>query len=380
MAAPALASVRAFAGLEDLDAAMETRDVYRRYGNSTVRLLEEAMAALEAPPGGDPPLARVTASGQAALALAVAAVATPRRRCVVVVRPCYGGSDALVAGPLGNLGVSLRTVDLPPGGGADHRALVAAALDETVAVVVAEVITNPLMQVVDVPAVAGAARDAGAALLVDATFATPFLFQPFAHGADLVMHSLTKHLSGHSDVVGGVLLARADHPAVDWLDGFCRLLGVGLAPFDAWLALRGLRTAALRVERGSANAASLVAWLREQEGVAAVHYPGNGGSCDAERAARLLPHGRGPLFSIDVAGGQEAAAAVVRRFSGVRLAPSLGDVATTVTHPGLSSHRTQSREQRAALGIGDGLLRVSTGIEALADLQREFAAALGGTM
>ena len=380
VASPSLTSVRTYADLTELDTGMEGRDAYRRYGPESVRLLETAIASLEQLPGGPLPLARATASGQAALLTAVTLLVTPQRRRVVVVRPCYGSSDALIAGPLGNLGVRLTTVDLPAPELGDHGDLVRAALGEDVAAVVTEVVTNPLMGVVDVPAIAHETHAAGAALVVDATLVSPFLFKPFAHGADLVLHSLTKHLSGHSDVLGGVLLVSADHIAADWLDGFARLIGAGLGPFDAWLALRGLRTAALRIERGSENAAALAAWLQGSPGVTAVHYPGIRGACDAERAARLLPGARGPMFSFELSGGRDAADAFIRRCEGIRLAPSLGDVATTISHPALSSHRSLSREQRAALGIGDGLLRVSVGIEPVDDLKSEFAAALGGTM
>jgi len=380
VAPPSLASVRAYADLDELDTGMEGRDAYRRYGPESVRLLESAIASLEQIPGGPLPLARATASGQAALLTAVTLLVTPQRRRVVVVRPCYGSSDALIAGPLGNLGVRLTTVDLPAPDLGDHGELVRAALGDDVAAVVAEVVTNPLMGVVDIPAIARETHAAGAALIVDPTLVSPFLFQAFGHGADLVFHSLTKHLSGHSDVLGGVLLVSPDHPAADWFDGFVRLIGAGLAPFDAWLALRGLRTAALRIERGSENAAALAAWLQGSAGVAAVHYPGIRGGCDAERAGRLLPAARGPMFSFELSGGRDAADAFIRGCDGIRLAPSLGDVATTISYPALSSHRSMSREQRAALGIGDGLLRVSTGIEPIDDLKSEFAAALGGTM
>jgi cystathionine gamma-synthase len=380
VASPSLTSVRTYADLAELDMGMEGRDAYRRYGPESVRLLETAVTSLEQPSGGSPPLARATSSGQAALLTAVTLLLTPQRRRIVVVRPCYGGSDALIAGPLGNLGVRLTTVDLPAPELGDHADLVRAALADDVAAVVAEVITNPLMGVVDIPAIAAETHAAGAALIVDSTLVSPFLFRAFEHGADLVFHSLTKHLSGHSDVLGGILLVSPDHPAADWLDGFARLIGAGLAPFDAWLALRGLRTAALRIERGSENAAALAEWLLGAAGVAAVHYPGIRGGCDAERAMRLLPGARGPMLSFELGGGRDSVDAFIRRCDGIRLAPSLGDVATTISYPALSSHRSMSREQRAALGIGDGLVRVSTGIEPIDYLRGEFAAALGGTM
>ena len=376
VAGPSVAAVSTYADLDTLDAGMGTWEAYRRYGTGSGLLLEEAMADLETPAGGDTPLARATASGQAALGLALTLLATPRRRRVVVVRPCYGGTHTLVAGPLGNLGLQLSTVDTVAGSADDHGAQVSAVLGDDVCAVVVEVITNPLMTVIDVPAVIAAAHEAGASCIVDSTFTSPFLFQPFAHGADVVFHSLTKHLSGHSDVLGGVLLVRPGSDAGAWLDGFARLVGATLGPFDAWLALRGLRTAALRIERGTENAAALAAWLGGDARVRALHYPGVHGQAEAERAARLLPHGRGPMLSIDLDGGRAAVDAFVRRLGGVRLAPSLGDVATTVSHPALSSHRSLSPQQRATLGIGDGLVRISTGIEALEDLRREFDAAL----
>jgi cystathionine gamma-synthase len=371
-----LASVRAYADLPSVDEAMEGRHTYRRYGGGNPELLEAALIELETIPGKPAPVARVTSSGQAALLMAVTLVVTPRRRRVVVLRPCYGGTESLLAGPLGNLGVQVSIVDLPVDGGGDHGALVGATLGDDVAAVVTEVITNPLIGLVDVPAVVDAAHASGAACIVDATFAPAFLFQSFALGADLVIHSLTKHLSGHSDVLGGVLLVDADHAASDWLDAHARLLGANLSPFDSWLALRGLRTAGLRIERSSENAAVLAAFFSGRPELAAVHYPGLRDAQDAALAARLLPRGRGAMLSIDLRGGGGAADAFIKGLDGVRLAPSLGDVATTVSHPTSTSHRALSPQQRHALGIGDGLVRISTGIEHIDDLRAEFDAAL----
>jgi cystathionine gamma-synthase len=371
-----LASVRAYADLPSVDEAMEGRHSYRRYGGGNPQRLEEAMIELETVPGRAAPVARVTSSGQAALLLATTLLVTPSRSRMVVLRPCYGGTESLLAGPLGNLGVKVTTVDVPAGGGVDHGAIVASALGPDVAAVVTEVITNPLIGVVDMPAVAVAAHQSGAACIVDSTFTPPFLFQPFAHGADLVIHSLTKYLSGHSDVIGGVLLIDVANPAGDWLDAHSRLLGCTLSPFDSWLALRGLRTAGLRMERGSQNAAALASFLAERPEIAAVHYPGMRGPQDAALAQRLLPRGTGAMLSIDLRGGGGAADAFIRGLNGIRLAPSLGDVATTVSYPASTSHRALSPQQRAALGITDGLVRISVGIEHIDDLKAEFGAAL----
>jgi cystathionine beta-lyase/cystathionine gamma-synthase len=371
-----LASVRAYSDLPSVDEAMEGRNAYRRYGGGNPQRLEEAMIELETVPGRVAPVARVTSSGQAALLLATTLVVTPSRPRVVVVRPCYGGTESLLAGPLGSLGVRISTVDLPPDGSGNHGELVAAALGPDVGAVVTEVITNPLIGLIDVPAIAAAAHHVGAACVVDSTFTPPFLFQPFAHGADLVMHSLTKHLAGHSDVSGGVLLVDTGHEASDWLDANARLLGCTLSPFDAWLALRGLRTAGLRIERCSENAAALAEFFAGRGELQAVHYPGIRGAQDAALADRLLPRGRGPMLSIDLRGGGKAADAFIRGLEGIRLAPSLGDVATTVSYPASTSHRALSPQQRAALGIGDGLVRISVGIEHIDDLKAEFDAAM----
>ena len=374
------ATVYAYPGLDAVDDAMvHDRRVYRRYGDEAAMRLEEALAALETPRHrqAGPPLTRITSSGQAALALLLLTFATPQRRRVVVVRPCYGGTDALVQHPLGAAGMELATVDLPhPAEQADHGALVAAAVDGNTAAVVCETLTNPLMGVVDVPAVARAAHDQGAACIVDNTFATPFLFQPFAHGADAVTHSLTKHLSGHSDVMGGAAMIDPGHPAAERLDPNARLLGATPSPFDSWLALRGLRTAALRIERATENAAKLAETLAPHPAVGQLHYPGRRGPWDEELAGALLPRGRGPMLSLDLKGGEQAVDAVLHRLRLVRLAPSLGDVATTASHPARTSHRGMSAGERQKLGIGGGLLRLSVGIEAVEDLVADFTQAL----
>jgi cystathionine gamma-synthase len=378
VAPPSLSSVRSYPDLDALDSAMEADPrVYRRHGNESASLLEAALARLETPPGGAVPAARVTSSGQAALLLLVSAAVMSGRRRVVLVRPCYGGTESLLLGPLAALGVSTTLVDLPPDGdAADAGELVAAVAGLDVAMVVAEVVTNPLITVVDVPAVVAAAHQVGAVCLVDSTLATPFLFQPLAHGADLVMHSLTKHLGGHSDVLGGVAIAAEGSEVAAWLDSSSRALGAVLAPFDAWLTLRGLRTAPLRVERGTATAAALAVALDGHPAVAAVHHPAIRSAGDGSLASRLMPAGVGPMLSLEVRGGRAAAGRVVRAIGGIRLAPSLGDVSTTVSHPATTSHRHLSPEAREALGISDGLLRFSIGVEDEAVLRAELEAGL----
>jgi cystathionine beta-lyase/cystathionine gamma-synthase len=379
VAPPALSSVRAYPDLDALDAAMEADPrVYRRHGNESAALLEHTLAVLETPDGGTAPVARVTSSGQAALLLAVSSAMMSGRRRVVLVRPGYGGTEALLTGPLAAMGVRTTLVDLPPpAADAAVGERLSQAVGPDVALVVVEVVTNPLLGVVDIPAAVAAAHSVGAACLVDNTLTTPFLFQPLAFGADLVFHSLTKHLGGHSDVLGGVVLAAANSEAAGWLDGHSRAVGAVLSPFDAWLVLRGIRTAPLRVERGTRSAEALVAALASHPALVGVHHPGARGGIDAELTARLLPRGGAPMLSLDVRGGQPAANRVVCALPGVRLAPSLGDVSTTVSHPATTSHRGLTAAARAALGISDGLLRFSIGIEDQAVLIDELAAALG---
>jgi cystathionine beta-lyase/cystathionine gamma-synthase len=271
-------------------------------------------------------------------------------------------------------------VDLPPPGEVRHQLdPVRRALSPSVACVVAEVIGNPLLGLLDLPALVDLCRSAEVASVIDGTFATPFLLRPLEMGADLVVHSLSKQLSGHADVLGGAVLVRAGHPAAERLDAHSRSLGAVMASFDAFLCLRGLRTAGLRAERGAASAAALAELAVQHPAVAAVHYPGSRGPEEEALAARLLPHGRGSLVTIDL-GGRDRADRLLRGLPEIRLAPSLGDVATTVSHPGLSSHRGLSPDQRRALGIGDGLLRFSVGIEAVEDLTAELRAALDAVL
>jgi len=374
---PSLASVDAFTDLDELGRAMAAgRGGYRRFGTPIAHRLEEALAALEGYGLAEPPACRVTASGQAALLLALSTLVEPRRRQVVLLRPCYGGSESLLTGPLAAFGLEPLVVDLPPPAQVRHQLdAVRDVLSPSVAAVVAEVIGNPLLGLLDLSALVDLCQSAGVASVIDSTFTTPFLLRPLTLGADLVVHSLSKQLSGHADVLGGAVMVRAGHPAAARLDAHSRTLGAVMASFDAFLSLRGLRTAGLRVERGAASAAALARLAGGHPAVVAVHYPGSRGPEEEALATRLLPRGRGSLFAIDL-GERERADALLRELPNIRLAPSLGDVATTVSHPGLSSHRHLSPDRRRALGIGDGLLRFSVGIEAVEDLTAELGTAL----
>jgi cystathionine beta-lyase/cystathionine gamma-synthase len=262
---------------------------------------------------------------------------------VLLQRDAYGGTAALFAQDFARLGLSVEAVD------AYDLDAVRAALARPAAVLLVETFSNPLVRAVDIAALAGLCASQGAPLLVvDNTFATPLLVRPLALGAGAVVHSATKFLGGHHDltagvVVGGAALCRDAR-------GVVRRLGMTAPPFDAWLACRGLRTLGVRMERAGANARLLAARLAGHARVGDVRYPG-----------------QGAILSFDLADG-DAAARAVRAFRLITLTPSLGGVTTTVSHAATSSHRGLDPAARRALGIGDGLLRLSVGIEAAEDL------------
>jgi cystathionine beta-lyase/cystathionine gamma-synthase len=319
---------------------------YARHGLPNARSLELTVAALE---GAEAGLA--TSSGQAALACAVLACAQAGDR-VLVQQDAYGGTIALFAEDFRRLGVRFDLVDAY-----DPRA-VGRALETPARLLVVETLSNPLVRRVEVLELSQACRAHGTLLLVDNTFATPILFRPLEQGADAVVHSATKFLGGHHDLCAGLLLGQEDF--IQKARGVARRFGNVAAPMDAWLACRGLRTLALRVQRAEENAQKLAARLRTHARVSAVHYPE-----------------LGAVLSFDV-GSLEAAARFVRRLGLVTLTPSLGGVTSSISHSATSSHRALPAETRRALGIGDGLLRLSVGIEAAEDIWRDLAKALEG--
>lgn len=352
----------------DLDHALETgeRFVYGRNGNPTVALLEEAVGDLD---GGE---AVAFASGQAAMHAALMAVNPRPGETIAFARDCYGMTRSLVLETFAPLGVRPLAIEATD----PDRVSAALGAERRVRALVIESISNPLVRVADVPALAAAAHAAGAFLIVDATLATPLLTRPLDLGADLVVHSATKYLVGHGDVLAGVVCGR------DALLRAVRRLGVvtgsALGPFEAWLALRGLRTLALRFERQCRTAAALAAWLADHPAIERVHYPGLGSHPDHAVAARLFANGRfGGMISFALAG---ATRSVAERFVDTLAlclpATTLGDLFTEVSIPALASHRSLSPEDRRAVGIGDNLVRLSVGIEDGADLIRDLDQAL----
>jgi cystathionine beta-lyase/cystathionine gamma-synthase len=337
--------------------------LYTRYANPTLRALEEALAALE-----EAEAAVVFASGMAASTTGLLSLVQAGDE-VLASSALYGGTSRLVGEVLPRLGVACRRA-----APAELERLGDLVGPRTRALVV-ESPTNPSVEIVDLRAVCAAAHDRGLAVMVDNTFATPVLQQPLALGADLVMHSLTKALSGHSDLIGGALLG--SRARIEKARGLLKVLGGCLDPHSAFLALRGLRTLHLRVQRQCENAMALALHLEAHAKVARVLYPGLRSHPGHERA-RLQMSGFGGVVAFVVAGGLPAAE---RFFNGLRLmarAASLGGVETLVSLPVHTSHHGYSDEQLKAAGVDPGMVRVALGVEDSADLLEDADRALSG--
>ncbi len=337
---------------------------YGRLGNPTVRTLEHAIAELE---GGAGALA--TASGMGAINTVLFALLRSGDH-VIAQRSLYGGTMTVLGDLAERWGVEVTYV------GGDSADEVRAALRPNTRLLYLETISNPTTRVADLPALLAAVRYAGVVSVVDNTFATPLLCRPLDHGADIVVHSATKYLGGHGDVLAGVVVfASAELQHTVW--EHASELGANVDPFTAWLTLRGLQTLALRVRRHCDNALVLATRLAGHPAVAAVHYPGLPEHPDHELAGRLLTGGHGGVLAFDLAGGREAGHAFAGAVRLAALAPSLGGVHTLVLHPASTSHRRLTDEQLHAAGIGAGTIRVSAGIEHPDDLWADLEQALG---
>jgi cystathionine beta-lyase/cystathionine gamma-synthase len=285
---------------------------------------------------------------------------------VVATHAIYGGTRVLLERELSRLGIATTFVDLTAAGW--ERAF----RPET-RVVLGESPSNPLLRVLDLRAISDAAHERGATVIVDATFASPINLRPLEHGVDLVMHSATKYLGGHSDVTAGVLVGSDARIAA--VRERARVWGPLLDPHACWLLERGIKTLALRMERHNTNGMAIARWAEAEPGIARVHYPGLASHPDHDLAARVLD-GFGGMLGIEVEGGGEAATRFVRALRLAKLAPSLGGVETLVSEPRHTSHAAMTPDDRAANGIRDGFVRVSLGIEDPEDLIADFAQAL----
>jgi cystathionine beta-lyase/cystathionine gamma-synthase len=336
--------------------------VYTRYENPTTAALEATVAGLEGAAQG-----MAAASGMGAISAVLLSLAAAGDH-LVAQRALYGGTYSLLTTIAARLGVDVTLVDTA------DLAQVSAAIRPSTRAVYAETIANPTMSVADLPALAKLATAHGLPLVVDNTVASPYLCRPIEHGAAVVVHSATKYLGGHNDVIGGLALfaeeeqhRRAWHTMID--------LGASADPFAAWLVLRGVKTLALRMERHTANAAAVAGLLAGHEKVTRVYWPGLPDHPSHEVAGRVLD-GYGGFLAFDLAGGRAAGRRFTEATRLALLAPSLGGTETLVSHPASTTHRQLDTAALAAAGIGEGMVRVSVGLEDADDLIEDFTNAL----
>ena len=334
---------------------------YSRYGNPTVRAFEEAVAELEGAPA-----AQAFASGMGAVSSVVLALCSAGDH-VVVQRQVYSATSVLFAGVCPRLGIEVSFVDAT-----DADALAGAVQPGRTVLVFVETPTNPRLQLVDLDAL-GSIQ--GPLRVVDSTFGGPMVQRPLEHGCDLVVHSATKGLAGHNDATIGVVAGAED--VIQWIWSYHTVHGAVASPYDALNALRGLRTLAVRVRQQQETADRVARFLESHPGVERVHYPGLDSHPQRDLAKRQMAHGGG-ILSFEVSGGWDAARRFAESVTLARLAPSLGGPETLVTHPASTTAANLSPDERADMGIGDGLIRVSVGLEHADDVVADIAAALGG--
>jgi cystathionine beta-lyase/cystathionine gamma-synthase len=358
------------ARMEAVFAGEQAGYVYRRYESPTVDAFERAVATLE---GGEAAFA--TASGMAAVHAALLAAGVRAGSAVVAAQDCYGATYSLLSTLLAEQGVAVAFVDVT-----DLGQVQATLAKQQPATLLVETISNPLLKLADLIALAEVTHAAGAALIVDSTFATPYLCQPLSLGADYVVHSASKYIGGHGDVLAGVVVTSSENR--QRLFTLEKLIGATLAPEVAWLALRGLKTLPLRMERHCANALHVASWLVQHPAVNRVHYPGMSSHPQHTLAQRLFgARGFGGMIAFELRQAtQEAAFRFLDALRLVLPATTLGDVYSLALYPVMASHRAVPPAERARLGITDGLLRLSIGIEDAADIVEDLDQALRATL
>lgn len=340
--------------------------VYSRYGNPTVEAFEQAVADLE---GTEAAVAFGSGMGAMFASIMLDAHAGDR---VIAAPDLYGATYAILAKMAPAMGIDAAFVDFR-----DATELERVITEIRPSLVICESISNPLMRMVDISVVSRIAHAAGAKLLVDNTFASPILINPVALGADSVVHSATKFLGGHGDATGGVVGTTAERASA--LREISKLTGAVLSPFEAWLIGRGIKTLPLRVRQQSVNAGEIAAWLNRDTRVAHVNYPGLNG--EPVPAGLFNDEQRGAMISFDIRNGDKAAVfCFMEALQLAKPATTLGDVWTLVLYPAISSHRALSEEKRAEIGIGDGLVRLSVGIEDAADIIADLDQALAAAV
>lgn len=339
--------------LDDIYEGREAGFTYAREGHPNARVVETRIAEMEGAPAG-----LMTGSGMAAVGAVLMGLLRAGDH-VIAGDQLYGRSLRLMADDLPRFGVGVTLAN------ASDAAAVAAAVTPATKLILIEVVSNPTIRIADLDGIAAVAREAGALLVVDNTFTTPRAIQPLQRGADIVLHSVTKLLAGHSDATLGWVGAK-DTGLLAEIERFAVTMGLTASPFDCWLAERGLMTFDLRYDRAEANAAGLAAALSKTQGVRQVLYPTDPDHPDRALASGLLGNRGSHMVSFVIDGGRTEAEKLVRAVAeDIAFAPTLGDIATTVSHPASSSHRALSPEAQAAIGICEGFFRVSVGCEPL---------------
>lgn len=336
---------------------------YSRISNPTTDLLERRLASLE---GAEAAVA--TASGMGAITATLWSFLRAGDE-VITDQTLYGCTFAFLRDGLTRFGVAVRQVDMT-----DPDALAAVISDRT-RIVYFETPANPNMRLVDIAAISRVAHAAGAKVVVDNTYATPLLTRPLALGADVVVHSATKYLGGHGDLVGGIAAGGIEDMARVRLVGVKDMTGAVMSPFTAFLVLRGLKTLSLRMARHSQSAQTVARWLEAHPAVERVFYPGLASFPQRALAERQMGAGGG-MMAFELKGGHAAGVAMMNRLSMIRRAVSLGDAETLIQHPASMTHSPYSLEERAAAGIAEGLVRLSVGLEDVADILGDLEGAM----
>ncbi|MEX2356308.1 MAG: aminotransferase class I/II-fold pyridoxal phosphate-dependent enzyme [Thermaerobacterales bacterium] len=342
---------------------------YTREGHPNQRTLEEMAAKLDGAPA-----AAATSAGMAAITGACLACARAGDH-IIAATSLYGGTYNLFTRVLPDLGITADLVDI------NDTEQVRAAVRDNTRIIYVETVSNPIMRVTDLEAVVDIARSLPARpkVVVDNTFATPYACQAPVLGVDLAAYSLSKFMSGHNDLIAGVVTG--DQELIEKIRSLTGTFGWAITPFNAWLALRGIRTLWVRMERATATAGKVAAYLNGHARVERVHYPGLSDHPDHEIAQRVLQGNYGAMVGFEAAGGQAVVDRILKALEIIRFTPTLGGVTSNVSHPATTSHRWLPADERRRAGIADGLLRLSIGLEEaddlIADLDQALSAAAG---
>jgi len=356
-----------YSSAEEAEAAFKgekDRFVYSRYANPTVSMFEQRLALLE---GAQ--FCNATASGMSAVHAALACQLRAGDR-VVASRALFGSCHYIISELLPNFGVETEFVD-----GADLSQW-ETALSSPANAVFLETPSNPALEIIDIEAVSDLAHKAGARVVIDNVFATPVLQKPLQLGADIVVYSATKHIDGQGRAMGGAILTNDGDFIEDNLKPFLRNTGPSISPFNAWTLLKGLETVALRVERMAQNAKEVAEFLESHATVKRTIYPGLPSHPQHDLAMKQMKNGS-TLVSFEVSGGREGAFSVLNNVGLIDISNNLGDAKSLITHPATTTHQRLESEERAQMGIGDGLIRLSVGLEDVEDLKEDLAHALG---